>query len=288
MKDKLKPYLLTMPVVLILVSVFLSGILMALVQSFGYFPLIGLEDFTLKYYREVLSDTNFLSSLRFSLYTSLVSSVISMIFGVLLAYSIYRMKGGKRAVESLYRIPLMVPHIVSALLVYNILSQTGMIPRLLYGAGLINDHSQFPAMLYDKRGIGIIIAYLWKEIPFVALTAYTILGKVSNRLSDVAHNLGANHRQVFFHVLLPLMMPSLFSAFIMIFAFSFGAYEVPFLLGPTQPKALPVQAFIEYNNPILQNRPYAMVYNIIIIGISVILTWLYFKAFERIYKYDEL
>lgn len=52
------------------------------------------------------------------------------------------------------------------LLVYNLLSQTGIIPRLLLGAGLIKDQSQFLSILYDKKGIGIIISYLWKEIPF--------------------------------------------------------------------------------------------------------------------------
>ena len=287
MNDKLKPYVLTMPAVLILLSIFLSGILMALVQSFGYFPLIGLEEFTLTYYREVLTSKTFLASLRFSLYTSMVSAIIAMVCGAVLAYSLYQLKGHKRAAEALYRLPLIVPHIVAALLVYNILSPTGILPRLLHGAGLITDHSQFPYVLYDKSGIGIIIAYLWKEIPFAALVAYTILKKVSNTLSDVARNLGANDRQVFLHVMLPLMLPSLLSAFIIIFAFSFGAYEIPFLLGPTQPKALPVQAFIEYNNPVLENRPYAMVYNIIIMTIAMVLTCLYVKAFERIYKWDE-
>ncbi|MFO1444218.1 ABC transporter permease subunit [Bacillus sp. Bva_UNVM-123] len=285
MNEKLKPYVLLSPILLILVGIFLTGIIMGLIQSLGYFKAAGLTEFTLKYYREILLDKGFLSSLRFSLYTSIVSSVLAIIFGVLLSYSILQIKGRKDIVESLYRVPIAVPHIVSVLLMYNILSQSGILPRILYGAGLISDPSQFPSILYEKNGIGIMIAYLWKEIPFVALTTYTILSGVSNKLSDVAYNLGAKKRQVFFHVLLPLIMPSVFSSFIIIFAFSFGAYEVPLLLGPTQPKALPVQAFIEYNNPVLQNRPYAMVINMLITLIAIILTWLYFKAFERVYKY---
>ena len=150
---------------------------------------------------------------------------------------------------------------------------------------MIKDQDQFPSVLYEPNGIGIIAAYIWKEIPFVALTTYTVLSNVSKKLSDVAYNLGANKKQVFFYVLLPLIMPSVLSSFIIIFAFSFGAYELPLLLGPTQPKALPVQAFIEYSNPVLQNRPYAMVYNMLITLIAVILTWLYYKAFEKVFKY---
>ncbi|WP_353094878.1 ABC transporter permease subunit [Tissierella praeacuta] len=286
MKEKIKPYLLLCPILFVLITIFILGIIMGLIQSLGYFKAVGLTKFTLSYYKDVLTSKGFLSSLGFSLYTSLTSSIVAIILGVLLSYAILQVKGRKEILESLYRVPVIVPHIVSVLLIYNILSQTGIIPRILYGTGLLTESSQFPSILYEKNGIGIIITYLWKEIPFVALTTYTILGKVSNKLSDAAANLGANKRQVFFYVLLPLIMPSVFSSFIIIFAFSFGAYEVPLLLGPTQPKALPVQAFIEYNNPVLTNRPYAMVYNMLITLISFLLTWLYYKAFEKIHRYD--
>lgn len=284
LNEKLKPYILLTPILLVLVGIFLTGIIMGFIQSLGYFKAAGLTEFTLKYYKETILDKNFLSSLKFSLYTSFVSSVIAIILGVLLAYSILQVRGRKNVAESLYKIPIAVPHIVSVLLIYNILSQSGILPRLLYGAGLISDQSQFPSILYEKNGLGIIIAYLWKEIPFVALTTYTILSRVSNKLANVALNLGANKRQVFLYVLLPLIMPAVFSSFIIIFSFSFGAYEVPLLLGPTQPNALPVLAFIEYNNPVLQNRPYAMVVNMLITFIALFLTWLYFKAFEKVSK----
>lgn len=285
MIERLKPYLLLLPMLAVLIGIFVAGIVMGLLQSFGYFKAIGLTDFTLKYYREILTDANFLSSLQFSLYTSMVSSVIAVIFGVFLAYPIMQIKGKKETVEFLYRVPIAVPHIVAALLVYNILSQTGVLPRILSGAGLIENPDQFPSILYEPNGIGIMIAYIWKEIPFVALTTYTVLSKVSTKLAHAAYTLGANKRQAFLYVLLPLIAPSVLSSFIIIFAFSFGAFELPLLLGPTQPKALPVQAFIEYNNPVLANRPYAMVYNMLITLIAVILTWLYMKAFERVFRY---
>src|SRR2546430_1334132 len=114
---------------LILIGIFVAGIFMGLLQSFGYFKAIGLTDFTLKYYREVLMDSDFLSSLKFSLYTSTLSSIIAVVLGVLLAYSIHQMKGNKETVELLYRVPVAVPHIVAALLVYTIFSQTGILPR---------------------------------------------------------------------------------------------------------------------------------------------------------------
>ncbi len=286
LKEKLKPYLLLAPVLFVLIGIFLFGISMALLQSLGYFPAVGLNEFTFRYYQEVLKNKDFFASLRFSLYTSFISSAIAIIIGVLLSYAILQLRNGRQMVEYLFRLPVIVPHLVAVLLMVNTLSQTGIFPRLLYHIGWINDHSHFPAVLYGKNGVGIMLVYLWKGIPFVAITTYGILSKVSSKLSDVAYNLGANKRQVFFYVILPLIMPSILSSLIIIFAFSFGAYEVPLLLGPTNPKTLSVQAFIEYNNPVLYNRPYAMVINILMILIAMALTWLYMKAFERIYQYE--
>lgn len=285
LRDRLKPYILLSPVLLIIALVFLSGIIMAIIQSFGYFKVAGLNEFTLKYYREVLGSEIFLSSLSFSLYTSLVSSIIAVVLGVLLAYTVSKLKNKNSVIKYLYDVPIIVPHIVSVLLVYNILSNSGVLPRILYSIGMIENISEFPSLLYDKNGIGIIISYLWKEIPFVALMTYTVLGRISDEFLEAASDLGATNRQAFFRVTLPLLMPSILSSFIIIFAFSFGAYEVPLLLGPTQPKALAVQAFIEYNNPVLGNRPYAMVINVIITFISFILALLYYRLFQKIYKY---
>lgn len=274
------------PLLIVLLGIFTGGIVLGLLQSFGYFQAVGLTEFTWKYYQEVFMSEAFLKSLHFSLYTSFVSSIIAVIFGILLSYTIYQIKGKKTAIEHLYKVPIAVPHLVAALLVYNLLSQSGILPRILYVLGFIHDQSQFPSLLYEPNGIGIILAYIWKEIPFVALTTYAILGKISNQYVEVAYNLGANKRQVFFHVLLPFIGPAAFSSFIIIFAFSFGAYEVPLLLGPTEPKALAVRAYVEYSNPMLKNRPYAMAMNMLITGISFILTWFYFKAFERIRKFS--
>jgi len=282
---KLKPYVYLTPVLILLLGIFASGIVMGLLQSFGYFPTIGLTEFTLKYYLAVLQNSSFLDSLLFSFYIAFVSSVFAIILGVFLAYAIYKLKGKKAWVETIYQVPIAVPHIVSALLVYNILSQTGIIPRILYGIGLIDDLGQFPSLLYSENGIGIILAYLWKEIPFVALTTYAILGNFSSQLSDVAKNLGASSRQAFFYIILPLLLPTILSTFVIIFAFSFGAYEVPLLLGPTSPRVLAVQAYVEYTNPNFSNRPYAMVYNTLITVIALFLTWIYYKLFEKATSY---
>lgn len=284
MNKKYKPYLLLGPVLILLVSIFVMGLGIGLLQSLGYFKAVGLEDITLKYYKEMFQSKDFLESLKFSLYISFVSSVLSVVLGVLLAYTILR-TGSNRLIEKIYKLPVVVPHIVGALLIYNILSQNGIASRILYSLNIIEDPSSFPSLLYEKNAIGIILVYLWKEIPFIAMTSYTILKNLNDNLKEVALNLGANNRQVFFYVILPLIMPTVLSSFIIIFAFSFGAYELPLLLGPTSPKALSIKAHIEYTNPDLKHRPYAMVINMTLALVSFVLIFLYTKTYEIIVKY---
>ncbi|KNF07260.1 ABC-type spermidine/putrescine transport system, permease component II [Gottschalkia purinilytica] len=285
-KYKLKPYILLTPVMIVILGIFVTGIVMGFLQSIGYFPIVGLKDFTLKYYKEVMMSKDFLSSLIFSIYISFISSALSVILGVALAYLIYRKKEKKGVEDIVFKVPIIVPHIVAVLLVYNLLSQSGIISRIFYSLGFVSSQNHFPSLLFEKNGIGIIITYLWKEIPFIGMVVYSVLNNMNNKFSDVAKTLGANRRQVFFKVTLPLIMPSIVTSFILVFAFSFGAFEVPFLLGPTNPKALPVKAYIEYSNPDLKHRPYTMVINMILTFVSLILVWGYNKAFKVISKYN--
>lgn len=284
MIKKYKPYILLLPVTIVLLSIFVYGLFTGFMQSLGYFPEVGLKEVTFKYYIEVLKSNSFAKSLNFSIFIAVVSSVLATVLGVLLAYSLMTSKGNKRIKEALYKLPIIVPHSVVALLAYNLLSQYGILPRILYFTGLLKDQSLFPSMIGDRNGIGIIVSYLWKEIPFVAMVTYSVFANMNDKLEEVALNLGASKKQVFWHVLLPLSMPTIFSSFIIIFAYAFGAFEAPYLLGPTAPKTLPVKAYVEYINPNLTNRPYSMVYNMIVSFIAVILVGFYYKIFSKINK----
>ncbi|WP_251859957.1 ABC transporter permease subunit [Clostridium sp. Marseille-Q2269] len=280
MKQKIKPYILLLPVTIIIVSILGVGIISCLSQSLGYFPTVGLNEITLKYYKEVLLSREFIESLKFSLSTCTISCLIAEFIGVILAYIMFMHKGKNKILDIIYKIPIIIPHTVAVLLIINMLSQNGILARILYNAGLISSRNIFPNLIMDKWGIGIIITYIWKEIPFVILVIYAVLTNIDEKIWVLSRTLGANRRQTFVHVIFPMIIPTVLSSFITIFAFSFGAFEVPYLLGPTTPKSLPVKAYIEYSNPDLTNRPYAMVINSILIIISTFLIVLYRKSFH--------
>ncbi|EFG88845.1 hypothetical protein CLCAR_1593 [Clostridium carboxidivorans P7] len=214
MKREVKPYILLLPAAVVLFGILASGIIMALAQSLGYMPIIGIRELTFKYYVSIISDKSFLESLIFSLKISLISSIIAVIVGVVLAYSMLINKHRVSIKKTLYILPIIVPHMVASFLMFNILSQSGLLPRILYGLGILKEQSQFPNLIFDRHGIGIIMTYLWKEIPFVAMVVYAFMSNINRNLEDVAVNLGASRRQRFWYIILPLSWPSIISSFI--------------------------------------------------------------------------
>ncbi|UAG19354.1 ABC transporter permease [Paraclostridium bifermentans] len=238
---------------------------------------------TLDYYKEILSNQQFTTSLVLSLKTSIISSLIATIIGVLLAYLMTKSKFSKLR-YFLLNLPIIVPHIIVVMLAFAIFSKTGIISRILYNLNLISDSREFVSLVNDKAGVGIMIVYIYKGMPFIAITVYNILRSLDAKLEDVALNLGANKFQILKLIIMPQIMPTILSSFIVIFAFSFGSFEVPYLIGATNPKALPVNAYINYINTDLAQRPLSMAMNSILTGISFILLILYNLIFTKLKK----
>lgn len=279
------PYLLLAPFIFLTV-IFALGVGNAFIQSFGYIPAFGMEDMTLDYYRDVFSKPELFSSIKLSFYIALTSSVIAVLFGIILCLAIISNKKASSKVMNIVKLPIFVPHTITAFFVILFFSQSGILARVCYLIGLIDASEKFPMLLFSENSIGIIIGYLWKEIPFVAYFLFAFMSNINETLGEAAENLGASRIKVFFHIILPLSFPTINKVFMIIFAFSFGAYELPFLLGATVSKALPVQAYIEYIHPDLRHRAYAMALNGVILIITLILSGVYYIVSKKIERID--
>ncbi len=281
--NKKAPYILIMPIVLLGV-LFIFGVVNGIVQSFGYISAFNLTDVTLKYYKEILSDPTFLDSLKVSLQISIISSILAVILGTILTTALVYTGHTEGRVLQVIKLAIIIPHTIVALFSISILSQNGLLARVFYKLGLTNTQGDFPLLLYTKNNFGIILGYMWKEIPFVAYFSLALMSSVNKTLGEASENLGASKLKSFFYIILPLSMPAIRKAFLIILTFSFGAYDLPFLLGATIPKALPVQAHIEYIHPDLRHRPYAMAMN----GLILIITWVMAGIYYLITKKNKI
>lgn len=269
-----------MPIVLLGV-LFIFGLVNGIIQSFGYIPAFDLNNFTLDYYIEILNNPTFIDSLKVSLRISIISSILAIVLGTILTSALVYTGHTEGKVLQTIKLAILIPHTIVALFSISLLSQNGLLARLLYNLGLINAQGDFPLLLYTENSFGIIIGYLWKEIPFVAYFSLALMNSINKTLGEASENLGASRLKSFFYITLPLSMPAISKAFLIILTFSFGAYDLPFLLGATMPKALPVQAHIEYMHPDLRHRPYAMAMNGLILGVTWTMAGIYYLVKKK-------
>jgi len=259
---RLKIALLLAPALLVIGTLFAGGLFTAGVQSLGYMPATGQTELGLDAYREVLTGEDFLDSLALTVYVAGASTGISTVLAVLAALALRRSSG--RISSVVFQLPITIPHLVAAVGIALVVSQTGLGARLAAALGLIGEPGDFPALLYDEYSVGIILTYVWKEVPFIALVVLASLRGVAADLEDVARTLGASAWQRFWFVVFPVISPAIVAASLIVFAFTFGAFEVPYLLGKTYPTILPVMAYNEYRDIDLAARPVAMAINVLI------------------------
>ncbi len=275
MSERMKITLLLAPALLVIGVLFAGGLAAAFAQSLGYLPAIGMTEVNLDAYREVLGDGDFLDSLFLTLYIAGASTGISTVLAVLAALALRRSSGRLSAV--VFQLPITIPHLVAAVGIALVVSQTGLGARLAAALGLIGSPGEFPALLYDRYSAGIILTYVWKETPFIALVVLASLRGVASELEDMARTLGAGAWQRFWYVVFPVISPGIIAASLIVFAFTFGAFEVPFLLGRSYPTILPVMAYNEYRDIDLTARPVAMAINVLITLITALFAAAYLR-----------
>lgn len=275
MGGRIRIALLLTPALLVIGVFFVGGLVSAIVQSLGYMPVIGHTEISFEAYREVLTGKDFLDSFLLTVYVAGASTIISTVLAVLAALALRRSSGRISAV--IFQLPITIPHLVAAVGIALVISQTGLGARLAAALGLIGEPREFPALLYDRYSIGIILTYVWKEVPFIALVVLAALRGVAGELEDVARTLGASAWQRFWYVVFPVISPGIIAASLVVFAFTFGAFEVPYLLGKTYPTILPVMAYNEYRDIELTARPIAMAINVLIALITAVFAALYLR-----------
>ena len=270
-----------LPALTVIVALFMGGLLLGLMQSLNYLPFIGQNDFNFDAYIRIFQKKSFINSFLFTLRIAVIATLVSTVLAIILAMVLRHTFAGKRAMTFILQLNLPIPHIVGAVALVLLLSQSGLFARIAAMLGLISEPSQFPVLVFDEWGIGIIAEYVWKETPFIGVILLAVLQSIGFEYEELARSLGANRWQRFRHVLLPLMMPGILSSSVLVFAFSFGSFEIPYLLGIRYPRALPVLAYESYSAADLNERAAAMAMSMVIALMITVLVYIYMRLSYR-------
>ena len=283
--DRLRIPLMLAPTVAIISILFFGSLGFGFLQSLGYQPQIGNTRISLDAYANVMFSgrgaSQFWQGLGLTLWVAFASTFISATLAVSLALLLRRTFVGKKIAVFLFQLNLPIPHLVIAIGMLLLFSQSGLVARFAGQLGLIDAPRDFPIFTRDPYGLGIILAYVWKETAFFGIIVMAILQSLGEDYEAVAQSLGANRWQRFRTVILPMLMPGLMSASIIVFAFTFGSYEVPRILGVPHPRVLPVLALEFFQNPDLNARAEGMALSMIIAFIVFALVFLYMYISAR-------
>jgi putative spermidine/putrescine transport system permease protein len=257
------------PALLVVGVLFGGAVWSACSRSLGIGAL-GIAGPSLAAYRRLLADPEFWPSVALTAHVAVTSTLLSVVLGVGAALLLRRVRVGRRTLTTLFQLNLPIPHVIGAVAILLLLGQSGFVSRLTASLGWTAAPADFPALLFDPYAVGVIVQYVWKEVPFVGIVALAILRGAGEDLEVAAATLGASPWQRFRFVTLPVLLPGVLSTAIIVFAFAFGTFEVPLLLGASYPAVLPVLAHQRYTDVDLANRPEAMALAVLVTAIVAV------------------
>jgi putative spermidine/putrescine transport system permease protein len=175
-------------------------------------------------WRTLAHDSEFHDAVAFTLRTAAVSTALAALLAVLVAL-IARRSGS--AVRALLALPVPVPHLLMATVAVLWLAPGGLVERVL---------GSLPVdVVHDRAGAGIVLVYLYKEVPFLVVLLLAAIGKGYRDRDEAAAAVGVSPAQRLRWVLWPTIRGPLVVGGIVVFAYVAGAFEVPLALGPSYP-----------------------------------------------------
>ena len=224
------------------IFLFLSAaILMTFLQSIGLYSLVGESHLTASYWLSLM-DRTFFDSFFFSLKVGVGSAFGTLLFAYPLALFLRRRRFGARTIGSIIKIPLFVPALVAAFLILNVLAFNGVLNNVLLWIGIIDRPMR---MLNDTFGWNVLIIQVWKNLPFQLLIIASVLETIQTDIEDAARNLGASPLRVILHIVLPLSVPGILIAVVLVFILTFGDYAITRVAGPVYPSSLSVLMYTD-------------------------------------------
>jgi multiple sugar transport system permease protein len=170
-------------------------------------PFLGLEN-----YRSILSDPNFLASLRITVIFVVAAVTLEIILAIGIALLLNREFPGRVFVRVIALLPWAIPSVVNGIMWKWIFNPSyGALNGLLSSLHIIDKYVIWFG--YPNLAMASIVwADIWKETPFIMLLVLAALQTIPKELYEAGRLDGANSVQSLFYITIPLIQPVLFVA----------------------------------------------------------------------------
>lgn len=256
--------------VVVAVLPLLAGLVYAGLHSVGLAGALS-EGFTGRHWQALWQEGVLWQTLGFSLYIAGMSIGLSWL-GALILVWISRGRLQQGAIGYLLYLPLGIPAIAAAFFIFQWLGSTGLLSRLVYQIGLIQQPQDFPNWVNDPFGVGIIAAHVLLALPFFTLLLANIFRQERiPELLTLGKTLGASTRQQLLKLVLPLLWLRSRPVVWVYTLFVLGSYEIPLLLGRSHPEMISVFVIRKWQrfslDTIPQGMAMAVLYVVLVLGV---------------------
>jgi spermidine/putrescine transport system permease protein len=189
---------------------------------------VGLP-FTLANFAELFEKPIYQSVMLRSLYVSLLVTLVTVLLAYPIAYfvSFHVSPSRKSLWLFLITIPFWTSYVIRVSLWRTILGYEGIVDSALISLGLANE----PLNILSNGIASMIITLSHAYAPFAVLPIFVALEKVDRSLLEAGQDLGESRWMTFFRVTLPLTMPGVIAAVLIVFIPTVGDYVTPELIG---------------------------------------------------------
>ncbi len=231
------------PALLTLVLLFGGALLGAVRQSVEPPLGGGISTWSLSTWNALFGDPTFIDALWFSARVTAAATIASAGLALAIAGPLRRRGPALRA---LFLLPVPVPHLIVAATAVLWLGPGGLADRAL-GSLPID-------LVRDPLGLGIVLVYVYKETPFLALLVLAAMGRGLQEREEAAAVFGTSPWTRLRWVVWPAVRGPLSIGALIVAAFVFGAFEVPLAVGPNYPPTVAVYAYESTQNDALSGN----------------------------------
>ena len=199
--------------------------ILAPVLMIAYYAFTSDGTFTLENLTGALTNEMYMQVLLRSIWIALKATVICLVLGYPIAYLLSKMRKGTASLLSvLFIVPMWMNFLLRTYAWMSLLEDNGLINNMLAAVGLPRIH------MINTAG-AVVLGMVYNYIPYMILPIYSVLTKIDNSVIEAAQDLGANNRNVFLKVVLPMSMPGVISGVTMVFVPAVSTFIISKMLG---------------------------------------------------------
>lgn len=237
-------------------------------------PLTG--KFSFSTYIALFNKPAFMQSIFNTFFIAIIELVIQLILAFWIALILEQKFRGRGLIRSLVLMPMGVPTLVSGVIAMYIFGTSGYLNELLYRFGL-----KIPIqwLAGGMRALFVVaVADTWKVLPTMVLLLLAGLESIPRDIYEAASIDGADKRYTFWHITIPIVMPTITMAVLMRAVDVFRIFELPQVLVGTSTPFVATFAYQEYSNNNLNSSGAA---STVLLGMILLFTFLWIKFVDK-------